>query len=152
MSYADRAGPGTLNKPRCFGDPEEHSPKDDVCQDCRWFQTCAVVVRSKLREEDKGDRGRDRDRDSERERGRRDSRYDDRDRSRDREPRPEDYPERKERVPFFVALLINGGLSGVRAGFREAMYATDQIPRFPYEDPFAIIMRKKRSTDADEDR
>ena len=34
-------------KPVCFGSPEDHDPKDEMCQECPWFKKCATVVASK---------------------------------------------------------------------------------------------------------
>ncbi len=46
--WRERAAQGSP-KPVCFGDPEEHAPHSHACTDCRWFQTCAVVVRTDAR-------------------------------------------------------------------------------------------------------
>ena len=52
---------------------------------------------------------------------------------------------------FFSALLFNGGLSGLRAGLTEAVFAVDQIPRAPYEDPFRSIFAKNRAASGRQD-
>ncbi len=43
---------------------------------------------------------------------------------------------------FFGALMFNGTLSGFRAGLVEAVFAVDQIPRAPYEDPFRALFAR----------
>lgn len=71
-----------------------------------------------------------------------------------REPEPEDFLERDddENIGFFGALMFNGMLGGIRAGLKEAMFATDQIPRYPYPDPFRReAPRAKVSKNEEED-
>jgi hypothetical protein len=127
-----------LRRPNCFGDPREHDPRDRTCERCRWEQTCAVIVKNKRRDdrEDRGDRREDRDtrRDGRRGPGP----------SIAVNPDPESYLEREEAsLGFFEALMFNGVLSGARAGLVESVFALDQIPRAPYEDPFREIMKKR---------
>lgn len=141
MGYDDRAESGALRKPRCFGDPDEHSARDRVCRDCRFFQTCAIIVKNKDRDKDNG-RDDDRRRDD-----RRDDRRSDYRRDKDRglrAPDPEEYIERDDTsVNFWEALVFNGALSAARAGMVEAVFATDQIPRFQYPDPFRDAFRRR---------
>jgi len=138
VAYEERAD-GALRKPKCFGDPEEHSPRDRTCQDCRFFQTCAVIVKNKRRDDERGDDRRRDDRRDDRREPRRD------DRRGLRAPDPEDYIERDDAaVGFFGALMFNGAMSAVRAGLVEAVFATDQIPRFQYPDPFIDAFVKKK--------
>jgi hypothetical protein len=139
----------TLRRPNCFGDPREHDPKDRTCERCRWEQTCAVIVKNKRRD----------DRDDDRRTDRRDDRRDDRDTRKDprrgpgasisTNPDPEDYLEREDAsLGFFEALAFNGVLSGFRAGLVEAVFAVDQIPRAPYQDPFRKYMKQRAATTA----
>lgn len=144
-------------KPKCFGDPREHDPRDRVCMECRWQQTCGVVVKNRTRDE-RSDRDERRpyrdDRRPYRDDDRRSYRADDRrDRGSDYarptrldvDPDPDSYVERDdESLGFFPALIFNGLLGGMRAGAIEAAYAIDQIPRFPYQDPFKSAMERRR--------
>ncbi len=145
MDYDDDVG--TVTKPRCFGDAREHSTKDPVCQDCRFFRTCAIIVRRKL--EAAGEEPRPRPAVDRRSDYRRDDRRDDRQDSRRdgrrglRPPDPEDYIERDDdNVSFWSALIFNGAMSGIRAGLVEAVFASDQIPRFQYPDPFRAVFKR----------
>ncbi len=66
-------------------------------------------------------------------------------------PKSEDYVERDdESLGFWGALVMNGALSAFRAGLVEAVFATDQIPRFPYADPFRSAMNRRRERQDDE--
>ena len=152
MRYGDdeRGSVGSERRPACFGDAEEHSARDRVCQGCRFFQTCAIIVRGKTassREpirngerapERRGDYRREDRRDYRRDEGRRTIRA----------PDPEDFIERDDDdVSFWGALFFNGAMSGLRAGLVEAVFASDQIPRFQYPDPFRAAFKRKDEDD-----
>ncbi len=139
----------TLRRPSCFGDVREHDETDRICRNCRWLQTCAVIVKNKKRD------ARDRDVRDDRD-DRRNDRSDSRrgpGRSIPVNPDPEDYLEREdESLGYFGALMFNGALAGVRAGLVESVFALDQIPRAPYTDPFKSIMAppKRKAAKRDE--
>ena len=144
----------TLRRPNCFGDPREHDERDSTCRKCKWESTCGVIVKNKLRDA--------RDSRDERDDRRRYDRVDDRRRDdRDRRgpgssipvnPDPESFVEREdESLGFFGALAFNSMLSGFRAGMVEGIFALDQIPRAPYQDPFKKMMAPRRPRDDDEE-
>lgn len=127
-------------KPRCFGDPSEHSQTDPTCRRCVFEQTCGIIVRSKLREESKKQ-----DRSAAPPAVNRPA---ERGGKIPKPPDPEDYTERDdESAGFFGALFFNAAMSALRAGLVEATFASDQIPRFPYPDPFRAAFKRGREED-----
>jgi len=107
-----------------------------MCRRCNYRRTCGVIVQRKLASQDEEE-------DRERERARK-SRY--RGRNIPVDPDPADFEERDDDggLGFFGALAMNGALSGLRAGLIEAIYAIDEIPRVPYEDPFEKALSRGR--------
>jgi len=140
LSYKSKHGKS--RKPPCYGDPDEYDARDEECRDCRFFRTCRITARRKMREEDEDE--------DERPAGK--SKYrNDRPSSVPRDPNPEDYEEREESIGFWPALVANGALSGARAGLVEATFALDQIPRFPYPDPFRKAAKRGRQRAMEEE-
>lgn len=144
MSWPDRNE--SESRPHCYGDVDIHNPNDYRCRDkCSLFRVCGVIVKNKILSANRRDESRGRDP--------REARQDERkdvDRGSLKAPAPEDYVERVESdLGFFGALAFNGTMSAIRAGMVEAVYATDQIPRFPYPDPFST---KKTRRIAEDDR
>lgn len=135
-----------MRKPRCFGDPDEHDPADRMCRNCKFQIVCGHIARTKAREDSRRpDRPSTPPPTTTPPRPGRDSRV-------AKTPDPEDYIERSEEsVGFFGALFFNGALSGLRAALVEATFASDQIPRFQYPDPFRNAFKRDRREEEDEE-
>lgn len=145
MSYSSKH----KQKPPCYGDPYEYDPKDRECRDCRYVRTCRIAARRRRREEEEEEEETE-----ERSAGKAKYRSSgQRPNSVPVNPNPEEYDERDDEIGFWPALVANGALSGVRAGLVEATFAIDQIPRFPYPDPFAKAAKRgrRRAVEDEED-
>lgn len=143
MSYRDSVR-SEGRRPSCYGDPDVYDLRDRDCKECPFKATCRVAVNKKLRRQEDNDEPRHKSKSkSARRHGRRVG----------SEPDPESYIERDdESLGFFGALAVNGALSGVRAMFVEATFAVDQIPRYPYPDPFKpAIKRGRQAAGVDDD-
>ena len=116
-------------RPECFSDPDEYDLKDRVCRNCDWKRPCKTLVLKKI------ERAEAEDEDGTVARG--DRHHKD----------PEDFEEREDDggLGFFGSLAVNSSLYAVGVALGEAQYAVDQIPRFPYEDPFEKAITRGRN-------
>lgn len=119
---------GGADRPECFSDPEEYDLRTRVCRDCDWKRPCKILVGKKLRRLEE----------EEEEVEERDGRH---------HKRPEDFTERESSgaLGFFGSLTVNAGLYAAGVALSEAQFAVNQIPRFPYEDPFAGAIHRGRA-------
>lgn len=138
-AYADRY---SRHKPECYGDADYYDSADPDCQVCPYRGTCRTTVRRKEREARETHQYRR-------------AASPDKRRVLASGPDPSELVERpdEENIGFFGALVVNGMLSGVRAGLVEAVFAVDQIPRYAYPDPFSerSVRRRKLPQGHDED-
>lgn len=163
MSYTDRfSGSATrYSRPDCFGDEDAYHPRDKVCRKCNFKSSCARVIRAReAAEEDDDDDDDDTPRSYQEYRRMYKDKYKHKGKAAKTKaavaarkttlamPSPEDYEERdddaSDGVGFFGALAINSALSSARAVATEVAFSIDQIPRYPYPDPFKPAARRGR--------
>lgn len=131
-------------RPECFGDADIRDPRDPDCAACRFKHTCRVAIARKQRREDHdgGPRYYSAGSSKKKKKKKNSNRV-----HRSHAPDPEDLLEREDSsLSFFGALAVNGVLSGIRAGLVEATFAVDQIPRYPYPDPFEAAVKRGRAS------
>ncbi len=142
MSYSKKHKTEKVQKPPCYGDPDEYAKDDPDCRRCRFQNTCRAIVNRKLRREREDEEEEEDERPAGKSKYRKNTQ---RPSSVPVDPDPESYEERDEEPDsFWTALAANGALSAMRAGLVEATFAIDQIPRFPYPDPFRTAAQRGR--------
>jgi hypothetical protein len=128
-TYGRKYGSNKSQRPECFANERELDLRSSVCRSCDWKLPCKrLVAKAQERREEEAPNSRT-------------SRDDGR-----RETAPEDFSERETDggLGFFGALVINSGLYAVGVTLGEAQYAVEQIPRFPYSDPFEEAVKRGR--------